>query len=92
MAKKSYSVEERQQIRQALLEIGRQLFSQQGCRHTTLPQIYEQVGISKTFFYSFFSSKEEFIEQVLYYQQPKLLAYARSLTYLAGKHYKIFTG
>ncbi len=79
MAKKSYSVEERQQIRQALLEIGRQLFSQQGCRHTTLPQIYEQVGISKTFFYSFFSSKEEFIEQVLYYQQPKLLAYARSL-------------
>lgn len=50
MAKKSYSVEERQQIRQALLEIGRQLFSQQGCRHTTLPQIYEQVGISKTFF------------------------------------------
>ncbi len=79
MAKKSYSVEERQQIRQALLEIGHQLFSQQGCRHTTLPQIYEQVGISKTFFYSFFFSKEEFIEQVLYYQQPKLLAYARSL-------------
>lgn len=79
MAKKSYSVEERQQIRQALLETGHQLFSQQGCRHTTLPQVYEQVGISKTFFYSFFSSKEEFIEQVLYYQQPKLLAYAGTL-------------
>lgn len=39
----------------------------------------EKVGISKTFFYSFFSSKEELVMQALRYQQPKLLRYAQEL-------------
>lgn len=36
-------------------------------------------GISKSFFYTFFSSKEELVLEALRYQQPKLLQYARQL-------------
>ncbi len=59
MSKKAYSQEERIEIREKLLQAGRQLFARQGYRHTTLSEIYGQVGISKNFFYSFFPSKEE---------------------------------
>ena len=38
-----------------------------------------KVGISKSFFYTFFSSKEELVLEALRYQQPKLLQYARQL-------------
>lgn len=77
MSKKAYSQEERIEIRGKLLEAGRQLFARQGYRHTTLPQIYGQVGISKNFFYSFFPSKEEFVAETLKSQQPLLVEMAK---------------
>ena len=42
-------------------------------------QIYERVGISRTFFYTFFSTKEEFVVEMLYVQQPKIIAYTETL-------------
>ena len=32
--------------------------AKQGFQHTTVEQIYKKVGISRTFFYTFFSTKE----------------------------------
>ena len=60
-----------------------------GLIHSSIDVLCRKVGISKTFFYSFFSSKEELVLHALRYQQPKLLDYARSLmedpgTQLAG--------
>ena len=48
-------------------------------RRTTVEQIYEKVGISRSFFYSFFPTKEDLVVEALYMQQPKVLAYARRL-------------
>ena len=53
--------------------------ARQGIQHTTVEQIYTAAGISRTFFYTFFPTKEDLIVETLYLQQPKILAYARSL-------------
>ena len=79
MPKIAYSKEEKEQIRQALISTGLELMARQGIQHTTVEQIYKRVGISRTFFYSFFPAKEDLIVEALYLQQPRILAYARSL-------------
>ena len=50
-----------------------------GLIHSSIDVLCREVGISKTFFYSFFSSKEELVLHALRYQQPQLLDHARSL-------------
>ena len=50
-----------------------------GLIHSSIDVLCGKVGISKTFFYSFFSSKEELVLHALRYQQPRLLDYARQL-------------
>lgn len=77
MARKAYSKEEREKIRDMLVVTALELFSRQGIQHTALAQIYEKAGISKTFFYSFFPTKEDLVVEALYYQQPRILAFAR---------------
>ena len=59
MPKVAYSEEERKQIRQSLIAAGLDLMSRQGIQHTTVEQIYKKVGISRTFFYSFFPAKKD---------------------------------
>ena len=79
MPKVAYSEEDRARIRKELVEAGLELMSRQGVQHTTVEQIYKKVGISRTFFYSFFSTKEDLIVEALYHQQPRVLAYAQQL-------------
>lgn len=79
MPKVSYSEKDRERIRKALLETCLKLISKQGVQHTTIEQIYKKVGISRTFFYSFFSTKEELVVESLYYQQPKIISYIKQL-------------
>lgn len=69
----------RQRIRSELVKTGLELMSRQGIQHTTVEQIYKKVGISRTFFYSFFPAKEDLIVEALYLQQPRVLEYARKL-------------
>lgn len=79
MPKVAYSEEDRARIREALITAGLELMARQGIQHTTVEQIYTAVGISRTFFYSFFPTKEDLVVETLYFQQPKILAYARQL-------------
>ena len=79
MPKVAYSEEERARVRAALVDAGLELMARQGIQHTTVEQIYKKVGISRTFFYSFFPSKEDLIVETLYLQQPRILAYAERL-------------
>ena len=79
MPKVAYSEEEKERIRTALVQAGLARMAKQGMRHTTVEQIYRDVGISRTFFYSFFSTKEDLVVESLYLQQPRILAYARQL-------------
>ena len=79
MPKVAYSEEDRTRIRKELVEAGLELMSRQGVQHTTVEQIYKKVGISRTFFYSFFPTKEDLIVEALYLQQPKIIAYVERL-------------
>ena len=79
MPKVSYSEEEREKIRDALVDAGIDLMTKQGIQHTTVEQIYKKVGISRTFFYTFFPTKEDLIVEALYLQQPKIIEYAQKL-------------
>lgn len=79
MPKVAYSETEREQIRTALITAGLELIAKQGVQHTKVEQIYQKVGISRTFFYTFFPTKEDFVVETLYFQQPRVLAYVRQL-------------
>ena len=79
MPKVAYSDEERKRIREALITVGLKLMSKQGIQHTTVEQVYKEVGISRTFFYSFFPTKEDFVVEMLYMQQPRIVEYAKKL-------------
>ena len=79
MPKVSYSEEDRERIRQELLTTALNLMARQGIQHTTVEQIYKQVGISRSFFYTFFPTKEDLVVETPYLQQPRILAYAKRL-------------
>ena len=79
MARKAYSDEERAQVKEALMVTAIQCIVNRGLIHSSIDVLCKKVGISKTFFYTFFSSKEELVLEALRYQQPKLLQYARQL-------------
>lgn len=79
MPRKSYSEQEREEIRKALMNTVIQCIVEKGLVHSSIELVCKKVGISKSFFYQFFSSKEELVLQALRYQQPKLLNYAQTL-------------
>lgn len=79
MPKVAYSEEEREHIRTELVRVGLELMAKQGIQHTTVEQIYKKVGISRTFFYSFFPTKEALVVESLYLQQPKIIEYVQRL-------------
>ncbi len=79
MPKVAYSDEDREHIRTELVKVGLELMAKQGIQHTTVEQIYKKVGISRTFFYSFFPTKEDLVVETLYLQQPKIIEYVQRL-------------
>ena len=79
MPRVAYSEADRERIRAELVAVGLELMAKQGIQHTTVEQVYKRVGISRTFLYSFFSTKEELVLETLYWPQPKILAYVQKL-------------
>lgn len=79
VGRKAYSEQEREQVRTALLTTMIQCIVDRGLIHSSIDVLCKKVGISKTFFYTFFPSKEELVLEALRYQQPRLLQYARQL-------------
>ena len=79
MARKAYSEEDRMQVRNALMATVIQCIVDRGLIHSSIDVLCKSVGISKTFFYTFFPSKEELVLEALRCQQPKLLDYAHQL-------------
>ena len=79
MPRVSYSEEDRERIRTELISVGLELMAKQGIQHTTVEQVYKKVGISRTFFYSFFPTKEDLALETLYWQQPRIIEYVQKL-------------
>ena len=59
-----FSNTEKEQIREALLVQGRELFSRYGLRKTSVDDITKAVKIAKGSFYSFYESKEELFLEI----------------------------
>ena len=79
MPKVAYSDADRERVRDDLITVALEKMARQGIQHTTVEEIYRSVGISRTFFYTFFPTKEDLIVEPLYTQQPKVLAHAQKL-------------
>ncbi len=79
MPRKAYSHKAKEIVREKLIQCSLELMAKQGIAHTTVEQVYQQVGISRTFFYSFFNSKEDLIVEALVLQQPKIIVYLNTL-------------
>ena len=79
MPKVAYSDADRERVRDDLITVALEQMARQGIQHTTVEEIYRSVGISRTFFYTFFPTKEDLIVEALYTQQPKVLAHAQRL-------------
>ncbi|MDO4439071.1 MAG: TetR/AcrR family transcriptional regulator [Eubacteriales bacterium] len=79
MPRKAYSEQEREQVRIDLMNTVIQCIVDRGLIHSSIDILCKKVNISKTFFYTFFESKEELVLEALRYQQPKLIQYAREL-------------
>ena len=77
MPKVAYSDEDRERIRTQLAAVGLELMAKQGIQHTTVEQVYKKVGISRTFFYSFFPTKEDLIVETLTCSSPKLFGMSK---------------
>lgn len=62
---RAFSDEEKAHIRQRLLETGRDLFTRQGLKKTSLDDLTRPVGIARSSFYLFFESKEALYLELL---------------------------
>ncbi len=62
---KAWSEEEREVVRQTLIQKGKELFERHGLRKTTVDEIAGQAGVSKGAFYLFFGSKEDLYFSIL---------------------------
>lgn len=59
----------RDKIREQLLETGFQLIKQYGLKKTSVSDIAKNAGIATGTFYNFFSSKEEFVYQIVLHKR-----------------------
>jgi len=62
---RGFSDEERDRIRQDLVEAGRRLFTRYGLEKTTIAELTDEVGIGTSTFYRFYDSKEDLYVAVL---------------------------
>lgn len=73
MRTRTFSEEEKEEIKQKMKEIGMPMLREQGLIHMSIGKLAEAVGIGKSTFYSFYPSKEEFVEDMLTDNRKQLL-------------------
>ncbi|KZN22523.1 hypothetical protein A4G99_20030 [Haladaptatus sp. R4] len=69
----NFSDEEREEIREQLIETAQELFTLLSYQKTTIEDITEPVGIAKSTFYRFFDTKGEIYVEVLHRQQDGVI-------------------
>ncbi len=67
-----FTMEKRESIKTAMLEVGIKLIKQKGMQHVTISEISKQTGIGKGTFYHFYKSKESFIHEVILYSKENI--------------------
>lgn len=74
MAKRIFTEEEREDIKNRLLDVGFPLLQKYGVIHMSVPKITQAAGIGTGTFYRFFASKEEYILALIRYKRSRFLA------------------
>lgn len=69
---RSFTDEEREVIRRKIIDRGKDCFARYGIKKTGIEDLTEGLGISKSSFYSFFSSKEDLFLQIFKEEQEVL--------------------
>ena len=67
-----FTDEERNRIREALYEAGRELFARYGLERTRIADLTEEVGIGTSTFYQFFDSKEALYLAILVRERERV--------------------
>ncbi len=70
-----FSEEEKEMLKKQMLEVGFALIREHGVTHASVDKVTESVGIGRTTFYNFFTTKEQFIVEVMQYQRQKGKSY-----------------
>jgi AcrR family transcriptional regulator len=69
---RAFTEDEKTLLRRRLLEVGRDLFIMQGLKKTSLEEITQPLGIAKSSFYLFFSSKEDLYLELLMQERARI--------------------
>lgn len=73
MPPRVFTEEEKEKLREAMLDQAIPLLEEYGLKHMSVDKITKKVGIGKSTFYNFFSSKEEYVSYALEHNRRKLL-------------------
>lgn len=73
MRTRTFSPEEKEEIRLKMIEAGLPLLKENGLTHMSITKLTSSVGIGKSTFYNFYGSKEEFVHEMLNYNRKKIL-------------------
>ena len=81
-----FSQEDKQRIRTQLLSEGKKMMLERGITKTNIDELAEGAKIAKGTFYNFFSSKQDFILQIIHnYQDEKLVQLKKLAAEKCGK-------
>lgn len=85
MPTRVFSEEEREQIRQQMLEAGFPLLKEYGMTHTSISKITEAAGIAVGTFYKFWKNKETYMAELISYHAHKMMPGLIGAEAIAGK-------
>lgn len=85
MPTRVFSEEEREQIRQQMLEAGFPLLKEYGMTHTSISKITEAAGIAVGTFYKFWKNKDAYMAELISYHAHKMMPGLIGAEAIAGK-------
>lgn len=85
MPTRVFSEEERERIRQKMLEAGFPLLKEYGMTHTSISKITEAAGIAVGTFYKFWKNKEAYMAELISYHAHKMMPGLIGAEAIAGK-------
>ena len=68
-----FTEEEKKDIQKKMFEAGLSLIKKNGLTHTSVEKITDFAGIGKSTFYNFYTSKEDFVVDLIAYERNKAL-------------------
>lgn len=73
MRTRTFSEEEKEEIKIKMMEAGIPLLKEKGMLHMSITKLTEAVGIGKSTFYNFYPSKEVFVEHMLEFHRKQMI-------------------